>query len=173
MFHDIFSIPQLFGYIAFFFGVACFLQKKDVRFKVFMAIECLSYVIHFWLLGNYTACASSAVSVGRSIAAIRSRSPWLALFFVLLSLSLGAWLATSWLSFLPIMASCMGTTALFLLKGVRMRLLMLVGNMLWLINNILSGSIGGTLLEAVIFVTNTWTILSMMRDNRRVLAELS
>jgi hypothetical protein len=131
-----------------------------------MTVECISYVIHFWLLGNYTACASSAVSVGRSVAAIRTRSPWVALFFVLLSLAMGAWLATSWLNMLPILASCGGTTALFLLKGVRMRLLMLVGTALWLVNNIVSGSIGGTMLEATIFVTNCWTIYRMVREHR-------
>lgn len=166
-FAEIFSIPQLFGYLAFIFGVGCFLQKSDVRFKVFMAIECVSYVIHFWLLGNFTACASSAVSVGRSLAAIRSKSPWVAAFFVALSLAMGAWLATSWLSLLPIIASCVGTTALFLLHGVRMRLLMLVGTGLWLVNNIVSGSIGGTALEAVILTTNIWTIYRMLRDQRR------
>jgi hypothetical protein len=167
MFHDAFSITQLFGYLAFFFGVGCFLQKNDVRFKVFMAIECVSYVIHFWLLGNLTACASSAVSVGRSLAAIRSRSRWVALIFVLLSLGMGVWLAKSWLSMLPIVASCIGTTALFLLSGIRMRLLMLIGTTLWLINNIASGSIGGTMLESVILTTNSWTIFRMMRDQRR------
>ncbi|MDB5814741.1 MAG: hypothetical protein JWN23_1858 [Rhodocyclales bacterium] len=167
MLHDIFSVPQLFGYLAFFFGVGCFLQKSDVRFKVFMSIECISYVIHFWLLGNLTACASSAVSVGRSLAAIRSRSRWVALIFVLLSLGMGVWLAKTWLSLLPIVASCIGTTALFLLSGVRMRALMLVGTTLWLINNIASGSIGGTMLEAVILTTNTWTIFRLMRDGRR------
>jgi hypothetical protein len=167
MLQHIFSIPQLFGYLAFFFGVGCFLQKNDVRFKVFMAVECISYVIHFWLLGNPTACASSAVSVGRSLAAIRSRSRWVALIFVLLSLGMGVWLAKSWLSLLPIIASCIGTTALFLLSGIRMRALMLVGTTLWLINNIASGSIGGTMLEAVILTTNIWTIFRLMRDERR------
>lgn len=167
MLHNIFSVPQLFGYLAFFFGVGCFLQKNDLRFKVFMSLECVSYVVHFWLLGNYTACASSAVSVGRSVAAIRTRSRWVALFFILLSLAMGAWLATSWLSMLPIIASCGGTTALFLLHGVRMRMLMLVGTCLWLINNILSGSIGGTMLESVILVTNLWTIFRLLRDERR------
>jgi hypothetical protein len=166
-FAHVFSLPQLFGYVAFFFGVGCFLQKSDLRFKTFMSIECIAYVVHFWLLGNYTACASSAVSVGRSVAAIRTRSPWVALFFVVLSLAMGAWLATSWLSMLPILASCAGTTALFLLKGIRMRMLMLVGTALWLVNNIVSGSIGGTMLEVTILMTNLWTIYRMQRDHRR------
>jgi Bacterial inner membrane protein len=167
MFHDLFALPQLFGYLAFIFGVGCFLQKSDLRFKAFMSIECVSYVIHFWLLGNPTAAASSAVSVGRSLASMRSRSPWVALFFVLLSLGMGVWLASGWLSLLPIAASCVGTTALFLLKGIRMRALMLLGTLLWLINNIVSGSYGGTLLELVILSTNSWTIWRLWLDGQK------
>ncbi len=163
----IFSTPQIFGYLAFVFGVGCFLQKSDLRFKVFMTIECVSYVIHFWLLGNFTASASSAVSVGRSVAAIRTRSPWVALLFVCLSLACGVWFFKGWLSLLPIIASCIGTTALFLLHGIRMRLLMLVGTCLWLVNNIASGSIGGTMLETTVGLTNAFTIWRLFRDSRR------
>lgn len=158
------SPAQLFGYLAFALGMACFLQTDDRRFKIFMALECLSYVVHFALLGQPTAVASSLVSLGRSVAAIRSRSPWVAGFFIALSLGLGAWLQTGWLSLLPIAASCIGTTALFFLHGVRMRLLMLVGTLLWLANNLLVGSIGGSLLEATIAVTNGWTIWRLWRS---------
>jgi hypothetical protein len=59
---------------------------------------------------------------------------------------------------LPIAASCIGTYALYWLKGIRMRALMLVGTFLWVLNNIVSGSIGGTALECVILVTNAFTI---------------
>jgi hypothetical protein len=163
----VFSVAQIFGYLAFIMGVASFLQKNDIRFKSFMAAECVSYVIHFWMLGNYTAVASSAVSVGRSLAAIKTRSVYVALGFVALSLALGAWLATTWLSLLPIIASCIGTLSLFLLQGVRMRCVMLVGTSLWLLNNILSGSIGGTMLEATVLATNLLTIRRMLNDKAR------
>jgi hypothetical protein len=158
-----FEPAQLLGYAAFALGVACFAQTDDRRFKIFMALECLSYALHFSLLGQPTAVASSLVSLGRSVAAIRSRSPWVAGFFIALSLALGAWLQTGWQSLLPIAASCIGTTALFFLKGVQMRLLMLVGTLLWLANNLIVGSIGGSLLEATIAATNIMTLLRLQR----------
>ncbi|MCV2359775.1 YgjV family protein [Paucibacter sp. TC2R-5] len=158
-----FEPAQLFGYAAFALGVACFAQTDDRRFKIFMALECLSYALHFSLLGQPTAVASSLVSLGRSVAAIRSHSPWVAVFFIALSLALGAWLQTGWLSLLPIAASCIGTTALFFLKGMQMRLLMLVGTLLWLANNLWVGSIGGSLLEATIAATNIMTLLRLQR----------
>lgn len=167
MLADLLSPAQLLGYLAFGFGVACFLQTDDRRFKILMALECLSYVLHFWLLGQPTAVASSLVSLGRSVAALRfPRSPWVGLFFVALSLGFGAWLATGWLSLLPIAASCIGTTALFFLQGLPMRLLMLVGTLLWVANNLIVGSVGGTALELTVAAVNGWTIWRIWRMGR-------
>jgi hypothetical protein len=68
------------------------------------------------------------------------------------------------------MASCLGTLALFLLQGIPMRLMMLAGTALWVANNVIAGSIGGTALEVVIAVVNSVTIWRMARDARAVQA---
>lgn len=167
---DLFSPAQVLGYLAFVFGVGCFLQTDDRRFKQFMAVECLCYVLHFWLLGQPTAVASSLVSLARSVVAMRSRSRWLVLLFVGASLGLGAWLYQGWASLLPILASCLGTTALFLLQGLRMRLLMMVGTGLWIANNLIVGSIGGSLLELTVAATNGLTIWRLWRAQRAAVA---
>ena len=83
---------------------------------------------------------------------------------IALSAGLGLWLMQGWLSLLPIAASCIGTFALFFLDGLRMRALMLVGTLLWLANNLLVGSIGGSALEAVLAATNAHTIWRMARS---------
>lgn len=158
---NILTLPQLFGWGAFFFGMACFLQKSDLRFKQFMALECAAYVIHFSLLGQWTASASATVSLGRSVAAVRYPFKSVGIFFIGLSLACGALLYTSWVSWLPITASVLGTFALFFLKGVQMRWVMLCGTSLWLVHNYLVGSIGGTVLEVVLCVTNAVTIYRM------------
>jgi Bacterial inner membrane protein len=158
-----FSPAQCLGYAAFALGMACFLQTDDRRFKIFMALECAAYIGHFALLGQPTAVASTAVSLGRSIASLRWRTPAVGVFFVLLSAGLGAWLFNGWLSLLPIAASCIGTTALFFLHGLRMRALMLLGTLLWLVNNLLVGSIGGSLLEACLALANLRTMHGLWR----------
>ena len=152
---------QLLGYIAFTLGVASFLQKNDQRFKWFMAGECLAYVGHFLLLDVPTAVASSGVSLTRSLLSLYTRSVWVALAVVLVNLLLGWELATQWWNWLPLLASCIGTLALFLLQGIRMRVVMLTGTLLWIINNVLSGSIGGTALELTVLAVNCTTILRM------------
>lgn len=153
-----FSPAQLLGYLAFGFGIACFAQTDDRRFKLFMAAECAAYIGHFWLLGQPTAVASTTVSLLRSLASLKARTPAVGVFFILLSAALGIGLMQGWLSLLPTAASCIGSYALFFLDGLRMRALMLVGTLLWLVNNLLVGSIGGTALEAVLAITNLHTL---------------
>lgn len=163
MIDDLLSPAQLLGYLAFVCGVACFAQTDDRRFKLFMAAECAAYIGHFGLLGQPTAVASTTVSLLRSLASLQARRPAVGAFFIALSAGLGAWLMQGWLSLLPIAASCIGTYALFFLQGWRMRALMLVGTLLWLVNNLLVGSIGGTALEAVLALTNLHTLWRMAR----------
>ena len=163
---DWFSPAQCVGYIAFVLGVGSFLQKDERRFKLFMAGECLAYVVHFGLLGNPTAVASSTVSLLRSLLALRTRSVWVALAIVAINVALGLSLASQPSDWLPLAASCLGTLALFLLSGVPMRLLMLCGTGLWIANNLIAGSIGGTALELVVAVVNTVTIVRMARAAR-------
>lgn len=161
-----FSAAQVVGYAAFVLGVGSFLQTDDRRFKLFMAGECLAYVLHFHLLGNPTAVASSVVSLTRSLLALRTRSPWVAAAVVAVNVALGLALAEAPADWLPLAASCLGTLALFLLQGIPMRLLMLCGTGLWIANNVIAGSIGGTALEVVVAATNLVTIWRMARQQR-------
>jgi uncharacterized membrane protein len=163
---DWFSPAQCVGYIAFVLGVGSFVQTDDRRFKLLMAGECLAYIVHFALLGNPTAVASSSMSLLRSLLSLRTRSIWVAVAVIAANLLLGLNLARHASDWLPLGASCLGTLALFLLRGVAMRLLMLCGTGLWIANNILAGSVGGTALEVVIAIVNTVTILRMVRQAR-------
>jgi hypothetical protein len=163
---DWFAPAQCVGYIAFVLGVASFTQKDDRRFKLFMAGECLAYIVHFALLGNPTAVASSTMSLLRSVLALYTRSLWVAGGVVAMNVALGLALATRMTDWLPLGASCIGTLALFLLRGIPMRLAMLCGTCLWIANNVIAGSIGGTALELVIAVVNATTIWRMARAAR-------
>jgi hypothetical protein len=163
---DWFSPAQCVGYVAFVLGVSSFLQRDDRRFKQFMAAECLAYIIHFALLGNPTAVASSTMSLLRSVLALRTRSVWVAAAVIAANVALGLSLAHKASDWLPLCASCMGTFALFLLRGVPMRLLMLVGTGLWIANNLIAGSIGGSALEIVIACVNIRTTWLMAREAR-------
>ncbi len=158
-----FSLAQSIGYIAFLLGASAFLQKNDRRLKFLNGSQCVFYAWHFALLGNNPAAGSLAVSAARSFLAMKSRSRWLAAFFLALNIAVGVALAHSRLEWLPIAGGCLATTALFLMRGIPMRLVLLASTLCWLTNNILSGSIGGTMLEVSIASANLTTMVRLMR----------
>ena len=164
----LFSPAQLVGYVALVLGVLAFLQKSDKRLKVLISVEGVAYVIHFVLLGNYPASGSAAVSCLRTLSSIRFRSAWLMAAFIGANLMVGVVFAKGVAGWIPVVGSALATFAVFRLRGVVMRLALLACTALWLTNNILSGSLGGTLLESVIALANVTTTARMVLQRRRI-----
>ena len=158
----LFSPAQLTGYLALACGITAFLQKSDQRLKFFNATQGLIYGLHFILMGNLPAAASALLSSSRSFLALRYRSWILGAVMVAANIGLGFAFARSAAGWLPVIGSCIATVAIFTMRGVPFRCILLASTLLWLANNILSGSIGGTALELVIAVTNSYTIFRMM-----------
>ena len=165
---SLFTPAQILGYVALVLGVAAFLQKSDTRLKVLIAVESIAYVVHFILLGNYPASGSAGVSCLRNLTSIKTRAPvWIAVF-IAVNVVIGATFAKSVTGWLPVTASCLATVAIFRMRGILMRIVLLVCTLLWLVNNGLSGSIGGTVLEAIIAIVNVTTILRLTVERMRL-----
>ncbi|MES9996708.1 YgjV family protein [Desulfovibrio aminophilus] len=159
----LFSPAQIAGYLVLILGVAAFLQKQEGRLKFLLSCECLVYTLHFFLLGNNTAAASACISAGRTFLSLRFQSLGLGLAVVLLNVGLGALLATGPASWIPVAGACVATLGLFTLRGIPMRLALLFSTLCWLTNNLLSGSIGGVILESSIAAANTVAIAGLLR----------
>lgn len=158
---EFFSLSQCVGYMAFVLGIIAFFQKKDRSLKFYVGLESLAYTVHFSLLGNTTAAASALITSGRSFLAMKIRSFLLAGIVIIANMTVGLTLSRSGAGWLPVVGSCISTYAVFTMEGIPMRLAILASTFCWLANNIISGSIGGTLLEAAIATVNTYTIVRM------------
>ncbi len=161
------SLAQIIGYLAFVLGVGSFLQLSDRHFKIWMTGECIAYAVHFFLLGNPTAVASTLVSASRSLLSMYTRSLWLAWAIVAVNVGFGVLFVKQPADTLPLIASSIATLGLFRLQGIRMRFVLLCGTLLWLANNLIAGSIGGTALEAVVAAVNLSTMVRMYRESRQ------
>jgi hypothetical protein len=161
---QIFSAAQIVGYLALILGVTSFLQKSDQRLKFFNAVQSFVYAVHFVLLGHLPACASSLVSSLRSFLALRYRSLWLGAAMIAVNLGLGVAFVTSWAGWLPVIGSCIATFAIFTMSGIPFRLVLLASTLLWLANDIITGSIGGTVLELANVTINVSTMIRMARS---------
>jgi hypothetical protein len=160
-----FSPAQVAGYIALGLGISAFLQKRDARLKLLIATQSLVYGIHFVMLGNFPACASATLSSVRSFLAMRSRSRLLGAFAVAGFIVLGLMFAKTPAGWLPVAGSCVGTIAFFTLEGIPFRVVLLASTLMWLANNVIAGSIGGTILEVANIAINLSTIVRMVRDS--------
>ncbi len=163
---DPFAPAQIFGYLALVLGILTYLQRNDRTLKKFNACQSVAYGIQFFLLGNIPAFTGMTISTFRSIAALYTRSIWLALAIVATNIALGARYAHNLYTWLPIVGVTVGTLAIFTLSGIRMRLALLSCTVMWLIINIASGSIGGTILETLVFCSASSTIFRLWRAQR-------
>lgn len=152
------NIAQMFGFLSYLLGVSCFYQKDDKKLKVVMVIMSLNNALHYALLGAVTACLSSLLSLLRTGISIYTSSKLTAYLFILLTLAVGIYLSSHWFDMFPIIGACIGTYALFCLEGIKMRIAFIAGALCWLCNNIIVGSIGGTLLEITLLAVNINTI---------------
>lgn len=166
MFEQLLHLPQLLGIAAFILGVLSFYQRNDKKLKAVMLVQNLVYMTHFILLESYVAALSSLLSACRTALSIYVSSKYIAFFFVCIGIVFGYIVADEIWQFFPILGTTIGTISLFLLKGVPMRVLMLMGSGCWLINNILVGSFGGILLESTVIVMNSITILRLILQNK-------
>ena len=169
----LFSAAQIVGYVALALGITAFLQKSDQRLKFFNASQGLVYALHFVLLGNLPASASSLLSSLRSFLALRFRSWLLGAAIICVNVGLGAAFARNAAGWLPVVGSCIATMAIFTMRGVPFRCVLLASTLLWLANNIISGSIGGTLLEVANATINISTMIRMVRHPSDARPELS
>jgi len=154
----IYLLAQAIGFVIYALGIMCFYQSNDKRLKILMLVMNLTQSIHFALLEATTASLSALLSVFRTGLAIKTAKRSVAIAFIVSTIVLGLTISESYHDIFPILASCIGTYALFCLSGIKMRLAFLAGALCWLINNILVGSIGGTLLELTLLLVNSNTI---------------
>ncbi|WP_194089063.1 YgjV family protein [Vibrio hibernica] len=159
---------QWLGFLSFALGISTFYQKDDRKLKLVMLIFQFNNVLHFYLLGSDISAISTLLSFLRTATAIKTSSKLVAAAFVIVSIALGLWIADGPLDLLPILGSILGTIAVFLLKGIQMRIAFIIGAICWLANNIIVGSIGGSLLEATLLTVNLFTIMRLYRNNQKV-----
>ncbi|WP_409438812.1 YgjV family protein [Psychromonas sp. GE-S-Ul-11] len=166
--NDQLFFAQLLGFLSFLLGVCTFFQKDDKKLKIMMVVFNLNHLVHYLLLGSIVSALSALLSAFRTVTAIYVSSLVVALLFIVIGLSSAIYFADSIWDLWPMLGMSIGTYAVFVLKGIKMRIAFLIGAVCWLINNILVGSIGGTLLEATLITVNLSTIIRLVRDNRQM-----
>ena len=161
---DLFSTAQMFGHAALLVSLVTFSRKRDTQFKGWLVGQNLLYAIHFFLMGNLAAMVGSTLSSTRTLLSLYTRSLVVIAILLTANVLLGFWVVKAAWNVIPLTATAIATVAMFRLHGLQLRCVMLLCTILWLINNILTGSIGGTAMESMIAVMSCFTIFRLRRE---------
>ncbi len=122
--------------------------------------------MHFLLLGSTAASAAALASSARTFISLHTRSTPVAVAILSTNVALGFFTADGPIGWLPVVGTSIGTIAFFWFEGITMRLVLLSSTACWLTNNVMVGSIGGTVLELFIGLVNASTCYRLWQAER-------
>lgn len=160
-------LGQSMSLVALALCLVAFASRRDDRLFLLLIFANVAFAAQFALFESWVAAGISALIVLR-IALVRRFPRNLRLMTAMLLATLAvAALTWSGPQDIPALAAgLLGTWGMFMLSGIPMRLTLAVAALCWVISNLLAGSIGGTLAESLIFVTNVITVMRLRRDAR-------
>lgn len=169
---DTFSLSalagQFFGLVALIICLLAFSSRNDDRLLVLLISANVAFALQFVFFSSWTAAALTVLVIVRIVLARRfNGSQWVMWAVLLANLVAAALTWRSWVDVLPLTAATLGTVAMFLLRGIPLRIMLGLAALAWMLNNLMIGSVGGTLAEGLIFLTNIVTIVRMARARQR------
>ncbi len=158
---------QAVSLVALGLCLLAFASKDDDRLLVLLISANVAFALHFVLFESWVAAGVTVLVVVRIVLVRRYKGSWPIMLALLGATGLVA--ALTWqgpLDVFPLLAGVLGAIGMFMLRGIPMRFVLAAAALAWTLNNIMIGSIGGTVAEALIMVTNLVTIARLHRDKR-------
>jgi len=162
----LYLLSQLFGAASFAYGIYGFLHPADRNFRTAFAISSVLMAAHYALLGAWVGVAICFVAAGRYWVANKTRSTWWMTFFMALGMACGYFTYLGPQSALPVLANILATYAVFQLRGVPLRAVMLAVSACWITYNVTHGSLVGITQEAFYSALNIYTIASVLYSRK-------
>ncbi|EGU34518.1 hypothetical protein VIBRN418_15643 [Vibrio sp. N418] len=155
------DLAQAIGMFGFVIGALAFLHRDGQRFRLHLMVFQFIMCGHFVMMDAMVAAFGSGISAIRSYSSTKTQSTAVMVFFIIMIWGMGLPQLNYYYELLPIVGSTVATFALFKFQGLTMRLLMLASSCCWVVNNLLMGSIGATLMEIIFIGVNCTTILRL------------
>lgn len=164
---DFFSFPQLLGYAAYTISLIAATQKKDKKLFLLFSFSNALFSLHQFLLGNLSAAASKIIVGTRMLLNIRFKGAVIAFPFATIAVVSGYYTYQTPVSVLPVIAVVLATFVAAYSGGIKLRICFIVCCSLWLIHNIVRGSIGGSIEETTNIILYASTIWRMKKDQKK------
>lgn len=149
-------IAQLLGIGAMVFVILSMQCRKTSGVITMLLIGGCFFAINYLLLGSYAGAVMNLFSVFRSLYLLfdkrKAATEQLVVLLAVLTVcgAIGVYL-DGWVGLIPYFAQVAGTIGIWLRNGAKLRLLQLtLCSPLWLVNNLIVGSIGGIICEVFV-----------------------
>lgn len=162
------TLGQICGLVALAFCIAGFANKNDDRLLVLLISANVAFALMFAFFESWTASALTVLVIVRITLARKYQRNWPIMLAMLAVNLVVAWF--TWKSptdVFPLAAAVFGTVAMFMLRGIPLRIVLGLAALCWMLNNIVIGSVGGTLAEGMVLVTNLITIIRLYRLQKK------
>ena len=167
-FQSAFSFEQVLGYIASAILLTGFAIKHDKKMKAILTLSSLLFAAHYYLIGAFAGMAISAVNAARNSSSIFFYQSRLILgIFLCAYIVSGVLTIETGIDILPFIAAISVCIGMFLLQGLRFRLVLIFTSLLWIIYTVFVGSIGGLINSAAMFFISINTAYRVYCDERR------
>ena len=164
---------QLIGILACFLSLNACLKKDEKQFKLSILFSCLLWAAHNAMLGAQMAAVLSLVAAVRTAMSFDLRNRKYMVLLLTIYLALALWDKNSPYDWLPIVATVLGTFAMFYCTGVRLRIVHCLGSPLWILHDVHYGSIGGVISQSTMLLFSILTICRMLDVKRRLRLHLA
>ena len=149
-----FILSQILIGIAICVDILSFQFKERINILACLVASTLLISSHFMLLGHWTAAFLGLLAVARYASSMFTTSRSVMWLFLIVIFTISVFSFEGHLSVLSCVATVFTTIAAFCKDDRRLRQLMLIGTMIWIVHNYLAGSPGAVLMEAIFTVSN-------------------
>lgn len=149
-----FVLSQLIAAAAFACGVLTFQLKERTHILLVFAAMSSFLSLHFYVLGQYAACAIVAVSVVRFLTSTITKSRITMYIFLAITITVGWFTYTAPVNLLAILAGLLGVIGTFQTDDKRLRKVMLTSSTAMALHDFLVWTPVGLLVDLTVGASN-------------------
>ncbi|MDD3793685.1 MAG: YgjV family protein [Candidatus Gracilibacteria bacterium] len=161
-------LGQIIGLIAFFVSIYNFLYCKNKRFIFFTMIASIFWGFHFLALGLLSAAYINIVDVLKNALALKyEKNKYMTLGFISIYVIISYFTYEGIISLIPLATAILSTILVFYVRGVYLNIGFLFVIVLWMIYNLIGGSIGGFMTDSTLMITGIIGIYKIIKSENK------
>ena len=162
-YHDL--LGQAVGFVALVLCIAAFASKDDDRLLVILIFGNTAFALQYALFAAWAAAGIMTLNLLRVVLARRMpRNRIATALFLAATVAVAAATWRNATDVFPLAAGVTGTIAMFMLRGIPMRVGLIITALCWIVTTALIGSYGALAAEVLILATNLITVGRLVRD---------